>query len=160
MNAITREEFTELTSAMRPRLKRELRFVPEEITDWESRDFLAVTNKQGSEGVLIVPFLGNVVVPFVLQQRKPNASGRIEAIICDICATWQRGTHSAVITFTVDKTRSVSFLCCADLECSLHVRGKTKDALLARTQLREQITPEGRIQRLHDRLASILSIYE
>lgn len=160
MNAITRDQFSELTSGVRPRLRRELRFVPEEITDWEDRDFLAVTNKQGSEGVLIVPFLGDKAVPFSLQARKPNASGRIEAIICDICATWQRGTHSAVITFIVDKTRSVSFLCCGDLDCSLHVRGKTDDARLSRTQLREQITPESRIARLHERLTSILSIYE
>jgi len=160
MNAITREEFGELASGTRPRLRRELRFVPEEISDWESRDFLAVTNKQGSEGVLVVPFLQVGVVPFTLQARRPNASGRIEAIICDICATWQRGTHSAVITFAVDKTRSVSFLCCADLLCSLHVRGKTADAVLARTQLREQITPEARIARLQERLGSILSIYE
>jgi hypothetical protein len=160
MNALSREEFTELTAAMRPRLRRELRFVPEETSDWESRDFLAVTNKQGSEGVLIVPFLKNTVVPFSLQPRKPNTSGRIEAIICDICATWQRGTHSAVITFAVDKAHSASFLCCADLLCSLHVRGKTADATLSRTQVREQITPEARIQRLHDRLAGILSVYE
>lgn len=160
MNALSREEFAELTSTMRPRLRRELRFVPEEISDWESRDFLAATNKQGNEGVLIVPFLGNKVAPFILQARQPNASGRIEAIICDICATWQRGTHSAVIAFTVDKTHSVSFLCCADLLCSFHVRSKTVAATLSRTQLREQITPEARIQRLHDRLASILSVYE
>jgi hypothetical protein len=160
MNAITREQFSELTSGVRPRLRRELRFVPEEIGDWQDRDFLVVTNKQGSEGVLVVPFLGGRIAPFALQPRKPNTSGRVEAIICDICATWQRGTHSAVITFAVDKTRSVSFLCCADLECSLHVRGKTADAVLARTQLREQITPEARIRRLHDRLASILSVYE
>ena len=160
MNPMTREEFSELVSGMRPRLRRELRFVPEEITDWENRDFLAVTNKQGSEGVLIVPFLQNKVVSFTLQTRKPNASGRVEAIICDICATWQRGTHSAVITFAVDKTRSVSFLCCGDLLCSLHVRGKTQDAALSRTQLREQITPEARIQRLRERLTGILSVYE
>jgi hypothetical protein len=160
MNAITREEFSELISGVRPRLRRELRFVPEEITDWQYRDFLAVTNKQGNEGVLIVPFLGDKVAPFSLQPRKPGASGRVEAIICDICATWQRGTHSAVITFAVDKTRSVSFLCCGDLGCSLHVRGKTADATLSRTQLREHITPEARIARLHERLTSILSIYE
>ena len=160
MNALSREAFTELTSTMRPRLRRELRFVAEEISDWESRDFLAVTNKQGNEGVLIVPFLGNIVAPFVVQARQPNASGRVEAVICDICATWQRGTHSAAITFTVDKTRSVSFLCCADLLCSFHVRSQTAAATLSRAQLREQITVDARIQRLRDRLASILSVYE
>jgi hypothetical protein len=160
MNPITREEFTELTSGLRPRLRRELRFVPEEITAWEDRDFLAVTNKQGNEGVLIVPFARKYVVPFSLQVRKPGASGRTEAIICDICATWQRGTHSAVITFPVDSTRSVSFLCCEDLLCSFHVRGKTTAAQLARSQLREQITPQDRIERLKRRFKDILTIYD
>lgn len=160
MNAITREEFTKLTSSLKPRLRRELRFVPEEITAWEDRDFLAVTNKQGNEGVLVVPFADKKAAPFSLMARKPNASGRVEAIICDICATWQRGTHSAVITFTVDSTRSVSFLCCADLLCSFHVRGKTAASQLSRSQLREQITVEGRIARLKQRLGAILAIYD
>jgi hypothetical protein len=159
MDAISREQFAELARDLRPRLRRELRFVPEEITDWQDRDFLAVTNKQGNEGVLIVPFLSKGV-PFTLEQRKPNATGRVEAIICDICATWQRGTHSAVITFIVNTTHSVSFLCCDDLLCSFHVRSKTKAATLSRTQLREQITPEARIERLRRRLQSILSVYD
>jgi hypothetical protein len=133
--------------------------VPEEITDWQDRDFLAVTNKQGNEGVLIVPFLDKAV-PFLLESRKPNPAGRVEAIICDICATWQRGTHSAVMTFIVSPTHSASFLCCGDLQCCLHVRNKTKTATLARTQLREQITPEARIGRLKQRLQSILAIYD
>jgi hypothetical protein len=160
MDPITREEFAELASSLKPRLRRELRFVPEEITAWEDRDFLAVTNKQGNEGILIVPFAHKKTAPFSLQARKPNASGRVEAIICDICATWQRGTHSAVITFPVDAARSVSFLCCADLLCSFHVRGKTTAAQLSRTQLREQITTEGRIMRLKERLTAILAIYD
>lgn len=160
MNSITREQFAELVSGLKPRLRRELRFVPEEITSWEERDFLPVTNKQGNEGALIVPFAHKKAAPFSLQARKPNASGRVEAIICDICATWQRGTHSAVLTFTVDATRSVSFLCCADLLCSFHVRGKTTAAQLSRSQLREQITPEARILRLRQRLGDILAIYD
>ena len=156
---ISREQFAELSQTLRPRLRRDLRFVPERITDWQDRDFLAVTNKQGSEGVLIVPFLDKTV-PFLLESRKPNPMGRVEAIICDICATWQRGTYSAVITFIVSPTHSVSFLCCGDLQCSLHVRNKTKAATLARTQLREQITPEARIERLKQRLQGILAIYD
>lgn len=156
---MTREQFVELAGKLKPRLRRELRFVPEEITEWDQRDFLAVTNKQGNEGVLIVPFLDKVA-PFVLMPRRPNASGRTEAIICDICATWQRGTRSAVITFTVDATRTVSFLCCEDLLCSFHVRGMTAAARLSRSQLREQMTTEERIARLKHRLEAILSIYD
>lgn len=157
MEPITREQFAELTRSLKQRLKRDLRFVPEEITNWKDRDFLAVTNKQGNEGVLIIPFMNDAVIPFALQARKPNAQGRIEAIICDICATWQRGPHSAVITFADGDRRTVSFLCCADLNCSLHVRDKTDAAKLSRTQLREQITPEDRIARLKERLKAMIA---
>lgn len=157
MSPVTREQFGELTKSLKQRLRRELRFVPEEITDWQDRDFLAVTNKQGNEGVLIIPFLNDAVVPFSLQTRKPNAKGRIEAIICDICATWQRGPHSAVITFADGDRRTVSFLCCADLDCSLHVRDKTAAAKLSRTQLHEQILPTDRIARLKQRLEAMIT---
>lgn len=156
MNAITREQFAELANGVKPRLRRELRFTPESITDWHDRDFLVVTNKQGNEGVLIVPFADFAVLPFAIDRRQPNAAGRVEAIICDICATWQRGTHSAVITFTSSSTRSVSFLCCEDLQCSLHVRGKTPAAILSRAQIREQLTPNERIERLTRRLTNIV----
>lgn len=53
MKTLTREEFTELAKNVRPRLRRELRFVPEEITDWHDRDFLAVMNRSNTEGVLV-----------------------------------------------------------------------------------------------------------
>ena len=157
MKPITRQEFTDLmaTSAIKPRLRRELRFVPEEIADWEGRDFIVATTKSGNEGVMIARGTQKAI-PFQLQARKPNQNGRVEAIICDICSTWQRGTHSALITFPRSDGSSLSLLCCADLDCSLHVRGKTKAATLSKTQLREDISPEGRILRLQDRLADIL----
>lgn len=140
---------------IKPRIKRDLRFAPEEIADWDNRDFIAVTNRPRSEGVLIAPLDTLYVVPFRLQRRMSNANGRTEAIICDICATWQRGSNSAIITFDHQKS-SVSFLCCADLLCSLHVRDKTAQSVLSRTQLRESITDHGRVERLKTRLAKII----
>jgi len=159
MDAINRQEFTELITLRRikPRYKRELRFVPEEITDWSQRDFIAVMNKSKSEGVLVVPFDTVRVVPFQLQRRKANASGRIGATICDFCMTWQRGSNSAMISFERSDKSSVSFLCCADLDCSLHVRNLTVASKLSRTQLRENNSVEQRIDRLKTRLDALLS---
>lgn len=157
MKPIDRDEFLRRTkeAGISVRLRRELRYVPEDITDWSDRDFIVVTTRSGSEGVLVTPLGPGYMVPFRLQNRIANGFGRTEAIICDFCATWQRGTKSAVITFT--KSRStVSFLCCGDLLCSLHVRGKTSSAVLSRTQLRETIAPEARITRLQTRLETIL----
>jgi len=156
MTPITRDELTGLLNAnrIRPRLKRELRFVPEEIEDWADRDFLAVMNRSRTEGVLVVPFDITVVLPFRLSKRTPNYAGRTEAIICDFCATWQSGTHSGVLTFEL-ASKSVSYLVCGDLNCSLHVRDKTAESKRSRTQLRETMTIEARIERLRSRLKVI-----
>ncbi|MNY56422.1 hypothetical protein D3C86_1925030 [compost metagenome] len=98
------------------------------------------------------------VVPFRLQARKASSmTGRVEAIICDFCSTWQRGSNSAVITFDRSDKSSRSYLCCADLLCSLHVRDLTTQAALSRTQLREQVTPERRVERLRESLHAILA---
>lgn len=160
MNAITRTEFDQLALTLKPRLRRELRFSPETITDWGDRDFIVITNKQGNEGVLVVPFEPVAILPFAISRREPNSKGRVEAIICDICATWQRGTHSGVITFTASPIRTVSFLCCGDLQCSLHVRDKTPAAILSRAQLREHISPDDRIARLRQRLRDIITVVQ
>ena len=158
MKYITREEFSQLLStfSIRPKLKRELRYVPEEIDHWESRDFLAVTDRNRMLGVMIVSFDRLQVAPFRLSKRTSNSSGRVEAIICDICATWRRGVESAVITFE-KHTGGISFLVCDDLKCSLHVRVDTPAAVLSRVQLRETMTSEARVERLQTRLRNILN---
>jgi len=142
-------------ASVKLRLCRELRFVPEEIVDWNDRDFLPVMNRSQSEGVLIAPLETLHVVAFRLQKRRANSVGRVEAIICDICATWQRGSNSAVITFPKANS-SVSFLVCADLNCSRHVRDKTEQSKFSRTQLRENMTSEARQERLKVRLRNIV----
>lgn len=96
-------------------------------------------------------------MPFRLQARKPGASGRTEAIICDFCATWQRGSNSASIAFTREKSTQ-TFLCCGDLLCSLHVRNKTQASKLSRTQLRENNTVEERVARLRARLSELVLV--
>lgn len=153
MKALTRDDIA--NQPMKPRLKRELRFVPEEISGWEDRDFIAVMNRAQSEGVLIAELGERYVAPFRLQKRSANSQGRVEAIICDFCATWQRGSNSFVISFQKEKG-SVSFLCCGDLLCSFHVREKTLESKLSRMQLRETISVEGKIRRLRNRLQRIL----
>ncbi len=156
MEVPTREAFAEMIKAARisKRLVRDIRYVPEEVTYPELRDFLAVTNKAGSEGVLLYE---TQVISFVLQRRQANKNGRIEAIICDICASWQRGTNSAILTLQQSSKKNVSHLVCADLNCSLHVRDLTDASKLSRTQLRENISAETRVMRLHERIERILS---
>jgi len=150
----TKDELTKLLTAARisKRIIRDLRYVPEGITYPEERDFLAVMNKASAEGVLLY---GERVIPFLLSKRSANRAGRVEAIICDICATWQRGTNSAVLTLKRSSERSSSYLVCADLDCSLHVRDMTNASKLSRSQLREHVTIPERIARLETRLRAI-----
>ena len=138
---------------IKPRIIRELRYVPSEILHSESRDFLVIMNKSRSEGVLLFE---DLFYPFSLTKKAASSTGRIDGIICDICATWQRGSNAARITLPKDEKTTVSYLVCADLDCSLHVRDMTPDSKLSRAQLREHISPEGRIERLHKSLLRVL----
>lgn len=152
----TRDELAEVlkTHRVSKRLVRDIRYVPEELANLSERDFLAVTTKSGNEGVMLFE---EQVMSFDLQRRAPNKAGRVEAIICDLCSTWQRGTASAIITFKKSERSTVSYLVCADLNCSLHVRDMTTASKLSRVQLREHITPEARIERLLIKLKEVLS---
>ncbi len=156
MIPLPRDEFAArlVAARIKLRLRRTLRYVPEEVTDWECRDFLAVTDRARNEGVLLYD---SYTLPFTLAPRAQNVHGRVEAIICDICASWRRGTESAVITFSKGDRTTVSYLVCADLDCSLHVRGLTTAATLSRTQVREHIDDDARVDRLRTRLSQIIT---
>jgi hypothetical protein len=138
---------------IKPRIIRELRYVPSEILHSESRDFLVIMNKSRSEGVLLFE---DLFYPFSLTKKAASSTGRTDGIICDLCATWQRGSNAARITLPKDEKTTVSYLVCADLDCSLHVRDMTAESKLSRAQLREHISPEGRIERLHKSLLRVL----
>ena len=144
-------------SGLKKKFISELKFQPDTIADWDCREFIVITDRHYSKGVLITDVAPRFVVPFRLQPRKASSvTGRIEAIICDFCSTWQRGSNSAVITFDRTDKSSRSYLCCADLLCSLHVRDLTTQAVLSRTQLREQVPPGRRVERLRESLYGIL----
>lgn len=145
-------------SSLKPRLKRELRFVTSTADfsedDWASRELVAISDRSGNKGVLIISIdSGLYLVPYELKSGITSSStGRSQSIICDFCQTWQYGDKSASITFAVNAKTNVSYLCCGDLKCSLHVRTMTNAAHTSRAQLREDLTNEKRIARLKSRL--------
>jgi hypothetical protein len=147
-----------------PRVKRELRFVTSVvgITDeqWEAAELLTITDRTGRRGVLLMqPYDDLYIVPFELKTGLMSSTGRAQAIICDFCRTWQVGTRSGSVTFAKDKrgAQSVSYLCCADLLCSQHVRNLTSASKTSRSQLREDLTIEQRVDRLKERLTRIVT---
>jgi hypothetical protein len=164
MQALDREQLTQLLKAqrVRPRLVRDLRFVPEEITDWHNRELLAISTRSGAAGVLLIETGQSYVLPYELTTKiADKTTGRTKAVICDFCYTWQRGSNAARITFLrPSDSHSFTFLCCADLACSLHVRNLTPQASLSRSQLREDLSPAQRVQRLREKLDGLIALLD
>lgn len=160
MKSITREQFSALLKEQRikTRLRRELRFNPDEIMEWDNLEMLAIGTRSGAEGLLLMQTDNFYVLPYELTTGiADKASGRSKPITCDFCYTWQRGRSAARITFRrVSDNHTFTYLCCGDLRCSLHVRNFTAESTLSRTQLHEDITTEQRIERLKRKLNQLI----
>lgn len=128
--------------------------------DWMNLDFIAIPSRNNKEGILIIDLANTLyAAPYELSPlRGDSESGRLKPVICDFCRTWQTGSRAASISFHPDprSVNSIGFLCCADLKCSLHVRDKTADSKTSRSQLRENLTTEERIQRLQNKLEGLI----
>jgi hypothetical protein len=161
MRRLDQESFANLIkrAGVQPRLRRELRFRPELAADWLTREMVAISDRSGNRGVLLIELDGQLYVTAyeLLGKIADNQTGRLKPIICDLCYTWQRGIKAARITFVRSASlNAVAFLCCNDLNCSLHVRGLTPEAKLSRLQLPEDMTVDQRVDRLRRRLNEIV----
>jgi hypothetical protein len=162
---INLEEFNILLdqAVIKKKLKNELRFVQstENMSDedWLDRELLAIPSKNEKRGLLILSLdQGLYLIPYDLKSGIISAStGRSQSIICDFCRTWQSGNNSGSISFQKDRMSNVSYLCCVDLNCSLHVRTKTTAAHTSRAQIREDLTNEQRVDRLKQNLITYIS---
>jgi len=151
-------------SPVKPRLKRELRFVTSTShmtdSDWLQTEMIAVKDRSGNNGVLIVELdSGMYVLPFSVKSLSVSATtGRAQPVICDLCVTWQSGSRAGSITFIGAKKSSsnVAYLCCADLACSQHVRTRTDASKISRAQLREDLDNEQRVSRFKTRLEDMM----
>lgn len=169
MKKLDLNQFTALLTAapIKPRLKREVRFVAStadmDDRDWQETELLPITDRSGNKGVLLIELeSGLYFLPYELSRGITSKTGRAQPIICDFCRTWQTGSRSGSIIFPKDSrgAKAVGFLCCADLECSRHVRSKTAAAKTSRSQLREDLTDEQRVERLQGRLQEIIERLE
>ena len=162
MKTIDQEEFGQILQQvdMKPRLKKELKFVSSTAQladDWSNYELIAITDRTGDKGVLLLQPEGMLyVAQYELSRRIiDSTTGRGRAIICDFCYTWQPGSNAASITFTMpDTKRTIRFLCCGDLACSQHVRTATKASVVSRAQVREDLLDDDRIARLKVRLTN------
>lgn len=165
MRTLNPDQFTELVrqAHVKPRLRRELRF-GSSIADispdiWADLELISISDRSGNEGVLLIELEDMLyILPYEMSSRLTDTrTGRSKPVICDLCTTWQSGGNAASITFNNLKTTNRNtFLCCADLKCSLHVRNKTSEALQSRSQLREDLTAEQRIERFRLKLLKLV----
>jgi len=155
-------------STLKQRLKRELRFNTSishlDDSKWDEIEMINISSRSGNEGVLMLGLSSSIyLLPYQFKKIGPSAStGRPQPIICDFCKTWQSGTRARTITFTNVKSSksNVTYLCCGDLRCSDHVRSKSSASKISRTQLREDMTNENRIDRLNERLYTLVNDLE
>jgi len=169
MKQLTKDQFDSLlqTAVIRPKIRREVRFANVAQLDeatWLHTEVLAVPDRSGNKGVLLLKATENAlyVASYELKRGMTSSTGKAQPIICDFCRTWQTGTRAGSIT--LDKpgraNGSVTFLCCADLACSQHVRSLTSAARTSRSQLREDMTNEERIARLEQRINELAQVVE
>jgi len=162
MRAVTSPQLTRLMQKafIKTRLRKEVRFRPAEVVSWEDTELLAIPDRSGNQGVLLVqPYDELYVVSYEISRGlSDNQSGRFKPAICDLCYTWQQGSNMAGITFDLPDTvlHTVSYLCCADLECSKNARLKTEASIMSRVQLHERMTAGQRTDRLKARLLKLM----
>ncbi len=161
MNHIDQEQFTSLlkTERVKSRLVRELRFNRADTTNWDDLEVLAVSTRSKNEGLLLIQLDKLYLLPYeLITGLKDNTTGRSKPVTCDFCYTWQRGGRAARITFRrMSDDHTFTYICCDTLDCSLNVREKTAESILSRTQLREEITEEQRINRLEKKLQELIT---
>jgi hypothetical protein len=163
MRTITAVQLDEMAKAagIKQRLRQSLRFSPEE--SWDELEYVAVYDRSRSKGVLVIGLDQDMyVTPFEISRGvSDTATGRLKPIICDLCHTWQGGGNAGMITVTRNSDHhSFTYLCCADLRCSDHVRTKTAAAQRSRTQLHEDLNNDQRAKRLAVKLRGVVDRLE
>jgi hypothetical protein len=131
--------------------------VPRDLADrpWDDLDFLGWRDPAAPERAYLVAESGDALVGVVLRRATPAAQARRG--MCSLCLT----THTDVSLMTARKAgrdgqagNSVGAYLCADLACSLYLRGK-KDAGPG-GRLHESLTLPEKVERTMTNLAGFL----
>ncbi len=165
MRILSPELFQQVINAtvIRPRIKREVRFATATTQlsdeDWHTTELLAISDRAGNKGILLLEDIDNnlYAAGYEVSRGITSSNGKAQPIICDFCRTWQTGSRSGSVTLHKPgrDAGSISFLCCADLQCSRHVRNLTPASKTSRSQLREDMDNDQRVARLRTRIKEI-----
>jgi hypothetical protein len=121
--------------------------------DWASLDYLSWLHKSGHLGFVVAEtptgLAGLALERRVIRSPKPRR------FMCDLCCTLhEQGDIASFTRWNRGKTRSRSHLICADLGCSLYVRGLRESGC---AQMSETIDLVAKIDRLAGNVATFVA---
>ena len=135
--------------------------LPRDLADrpWDDLDFLGWRDPSGSDRGCIVAEHGGRLTGVLLRCVPPSAAGRpggARSTMCSLCLTTRPGGGVTLMTAARSKSRdnSVGIRICADLECSLYVRGLKHPP--SGSRMSETLTVEEKASRLRESLEAFL----
>ncbi|WAL99061.1 FBP domain-containing protein [Streptomyces sp. Je 1-369] len=114
-------------------------------TPWSDLDFLGWRDPKAPDRGYVVTWRDGKPVGFALRASTGTRKSLLKSSICSVCVTPQSGSGIALLVAPKAgaagrQGNSVGMYICADLACSLYVRGKKHTVLTRR--LEESLTPE------------------
>lgn len=139
---------SEILALYTKREQRELRTPDLSKIDWENLDYFGWKHPSGHLGYMIYEYLGDLRGLVLTPTR---GSGRLISKICSWCAIPQLGDGITLFSTPskTDSNRSVGNYACADLQCSLYIRGLKQTGS---AKLNETLTIPERSSRLRANL--------
>ncbi|MFC5663945.1 FBP domain-containing protein [Kitasatospora misakiensis] len=132
--------------------------IPRDLAErpWGDLDFLGWRDPQAPDRAYLVAELDGRPVAVALRSSGA-ASWQARRSICSLCVTTHTGGVSLLVAPRAGKAgkqgNSVGAYMCADLACSLYVRGKKEIG----TKLHESLSVEEKIRRTVDNLAAFVA---
>ncbi|MGA5820953.1 FBP domain-containing protein [Kitasatospora sp. NPDC094028] len=132
--------------------------IPHDLAErpWEDLDFLGWRDPQAPDRAYLAAELDGRTVAVALRSSGA-ASWQARRSICSLCVTTHTGGVSLLVAPRAGKAGkqgdSVGAYMCADLACSLYVRGKREVG----TKLHESLSLEEKVRRTVDNIAAFVA---
>ncbi|KUF14348.1 FBP domain-containing protein [Streptomyces silvensis] len=133
-------------------------------TPWSDLDFLGWRDPKAPDRGYVVAERDDALVGIALRAATGARRSLLKSSICSVCVTPQAGSGIALLVAprageAGRQGNTVGLYVCADLACSLYVRGKKQSALARRME--ENLTPQEQHERtlrnLHGFLNQVLA---
>lgn len=136
--------------------------VPRDLAErpWEDLDFLGWRDPGAPDRGYLVAETPDGPIGVTLRAPQGVHRSFTKTNVCTLCTTGHPGTGVALLAApkvgaSGRQGNTVGAYVCADLACSLYIRGKKKTGLALRYE--ESLTLDQRIERLHTNLREFLS---